>query len=74
MRIDLIRDEDVLVAVGKNRTEGNPTYYITNLLRYAYKELDTATILRKLKNMEKRGLVKRVESSYFKNNISWTVV
>lgn len=71
MRISLIDDKDVLNCVGK-LGNGEPTYYIRNLLSYTYKGLDTSSVLRKLKDMEKRGLVKRVKSPYFLNNISWT--
>ncbi|AGF89622.1 hypothetical protein SP038_00165, partial [Salmonella phage FSL SP-038] len=52
---------------------GGPTYYIRNLLSYLYKNLDTPSVLRKLKDMEKRGLVERVKSQHFLNNISWTL-
>jgi hypothetical protein len=72
MRIALIEDKHVLTCVGKMR-DGEPTYYIRNLLSYLYKDLDTPSVLRKLKDMEKRGLVKRVKSQHFLNNISWTV-
>lgn len=71
MRIALINDKDVLNCIGKMR-DGEPTYYIRNLLSYLYRDLDTPSVLRKLKDMEKRGLVKRVKSQHFLNNISWT--
>lgn len=71
MRISLIDDKDVLNCVGK-MSSGEPTYYIRNLLSYTYKNLDTPSVLRKLKDMEKRGLVRRVKSQHFLNNISWT--
>ncbi len=71
MRIALIDDKDVLDCVGK-MSPGEPTYYIRNLLSYTYKNLDTPSVLRKLKDMEKRGLVHRVKSHHFLNNISWT--
>lgn len=73
MEISLISDADVLDCVGKMRN-GEPTYYIRNLLSYKYHNLDTASVLRKLKDMEKRGLVKRTKSPHFLNNISWTSV
>ncbi len=69
MRIALIDDEDVIQAIGRI----DPTYYIRNKLSHKYPSLDTASLLRKLKDMEKRGLVKRVRSQYFLNNISWSV-
>lgn len=69
MRIALIADKDVLIVIGKD----DPTYYIANKLRFAYQGIDTPSVLRKLKDMEKRGLVKRVKSQHFLNNISWTV-
>uniref|UniRef100_A0AAU7E3B8 Uncharacterized protein n=1 Tax=Salmonella phage pJS4 TaxID=3141578 RepID=A0AAU7E3B8_9VIRU len=72
MRIALIEDKHVLACVGKMR-DGEPTYYIRNLLSYLYKNLDTPSVLRKLKDMEKRGLVERVKSQHFLNNISWTL-
>lgn len=72
MRIALIEDKHVLTCVGKMR-DGEPTYYIRNLLSYLYKDLDTPSVLRKLKDMEKRGLIARARSPYFKNNISWKV-
>ncbi|AGF88231.1 hypothetical protein N275_gp30 [Salmonella phage FSL SP-031] len=73
MRIALIEDKHVLACVGKMRDGGGPTYYIRNLLSYLYKNLDTPSVLRKLKDMEKRGLVERVKSQHFLNNISWTL-
>ena len=73
MRINLIQDNHVLNCVGKMRG-GEPTYYIRNLLSYQYKDLDTPSVLRKLKDMEKRGLVRRVKSQHFLNNISLTEV
>jgi DNA-binding MarR family transcriptional regulator len=72
MRIALIQDYDVLKCLGKMRN-GEPTYYVRNLLSYKYKGIDTPSVLRKLKDMEKRGLVKRVRSDFFLNNISWTL-
>lgn len=72
MRISLINDRDVLNCLGKMR-EGEPTYYIRNLLRHTYKGIDTPSVLRKLKDMENRGLVKRTKSQHFLSNISWTV-
>ena len=72
MKIALIDDNEVLKMVGKMRN-GEPTYYIRNLLSYTYPGIDTPSVLRKLKDMEKRGLVKRVKSHHFLNNISWTI-
>lgn len=72
MKIALIDDNEVLKVVGKMR-DGEPTYYIRNLLSYTYPGIDTPSVLRKLKDMEKRGLVKRVKSRHFLNNISWTI-
>lgn len=72
MRISLIDDKIVLNCLGKMQY-GEPTYYIRNLLSYTYRGIDTPSVLRKLKDMEKRGLVKRTKSQYFLNNISWTV-
>lgn len=71
MKISLIDDKCVLNAVGKMR-HGEPTYYIRNLLNYTYPGIDTPSVLRKLKDMEKRGLVRRVRGPNFLNNISWT--
>lgn len=68
MRISLIADADVLSVIGRE----DPTYYIANKLRFAYPGIDTPSVLRKLKDMEKRGLVKRVKSHHFLNNISWS--
>ena len=73
MKISLISDADVLDCVGKIRN-GEPTYYIRNILSYKYRNLDTASVLRKLKDMEKRGLVKRTKNQYLLNSISWTSV
>lgn len=72
MRIALIQDHDVLKCLGK-MSDGEPTYYVRNLLSYIYKGIDTPSVLRKLKDMEKRGLVERVNSKFFVNNISWTL-
>lgn len=68
MRIALIDDADVLTVLGN----ADPTYYIANKLRIAYPGLDTPSTLRKLKDMECRGLVKRVETHYFLSNIKWS--
>lgn len=65
MRIALIDDADVLTVLGN----ADPTYYIANKLRTAYPGLDTPSTLRKLKDMESRGLVKRVETHH---NIKWS--
>lgn len=73
MKISLISDADVLDCVGKIRN-GEPTYYIRNILSYKYRNLDTASVLRKLNDMEKRGLVKRTKNPYLLNSISWTSV
>lgn len=73
MRIALIDDDEVLKMVGKMR-DGEHTYYIRNLLCYTYPGIDTPSVLRKLKDMEKRGLVRRVKSHHFLNNISWSSV
>ena len=72
MKISLIDEEDVLKIVG-NMRDGEPTYYVRNLLSYTYPGIDTPSVLRKLKDMESRGLVKRVKSRHFLNNISWSV-
>lgn len=72
MRIALIEDKDVINCIGKMR-DGEPTYYIRNLLSYTYRGIDTPSVLRKLKDMEKRGIVKRVKSHHFLNNISWSL-
>lgn len=73
MRIALIEDKDVINVVG-NVQHGKPTDYIRSLLSYNYPTLDTASVRRKLKDMEARGLVKRVNSPVFLNNISWQVI
>lgn len=73
MRIALIDDSDVIKAVG-NVQHGKPTDYIRSLLSYRYQNLDTASLRRKLKDMERRGLVKRVNSPVFLNNISWQAI
>lgn len=73
MKIQLISDDDVMNCIGKMR-HGEPTYYIRNILKYTYPNLDTPSVLRKLKDMEKRGLVKRTKSPFLKNNITWTSV
>lgn len=72
MRIALIEDKDVINCIGKMR-DGEPTYYILNLLSYTYRGIDTPSVLRKLKDMEKRGIIKRVKSHHFLNNISWSL-
>lgn len=63
MRIALIDDTDVLTVLGN----ADPTYYIANKLR-----IDTPSTLRKLKDMERRGMVKRVKTHYFLSNIKWS--
>lgn len=67
MRIALIEDSIVLKVLGNL----DPTYYIRNKLLSYYPGLDTPSVLRKLKDMEKRGLITRSKSPYFLNNISW---
>lgn len=69
MRITLIDDKDVIAATNNV----DPTYHIRNKLLDKYPSLDTPSLLRKLKDMEKRRLVIRVKSRYFLNNISWSV-
>ena len=69
MRIALIEDSIVLKVLG----DFDPTYYIRNKLFPYYPGIDTTSVLRKLKDMEKRGLIARARSPYFKNNISWKV-
>lgn len=68
MRIALIDDADVLTVLGN----ADPTYHVANKLRTAYPGIDTPSTLRKLKDMESRGLVKRVETHYFHNNFKWS--
>lgn len=69
MRIALIEDDVVLRVIGNL----DPTYYIRNKLVHYYPGLDTPSVLRKLKDMEKRGLITRAKSPFFQNNISWNV-
>lgn len=71
MRIDLINDNHVLVVVGKRRS-GEPTFYIRSILLHLYPKLDAPSMLRKLKDMEKRGLIRRIKSEHFKHSITWT--
>lgn len=71
MKIKLIKDDDVTEVI-RDRTHGEPTYYLRNLLYDKYPGITTSCLLRKLKDMEKRGIVKRVKSPYFLNNISWS--
>lgn len=68
MRIALIDDADVLTVLGN----ADPTDYIASKLRTVYPSIDTPSTLRKLKDMERRGMVKRVETHYFLNNIKWS--
>lgn len=68
MRIALIDDADVLTVLGN----ADPTDYIASKLRTAYPSIDTPSTLRKLKDMERRGMVKRVKTHYFLNNIKWS--
>lgn len=73
MRIGLIDDKHVIECISPDKY-GDPTYHIRNKLcmRY-YPEVTTRNVLAKLKSMDSAGLVERVKSRFFRNNISWKV-
>lgn len=73
MRIAHIKDEHVLNVLGKGHF-GDPTYYIANKIRDNYPTIETGTMLRKMKDMESRGLVERVDSNLFKSMHKWNRV
>lgn len=55
-------DEEIIQVL---RDHGNcMTYVVTHWLRDKYKGIKTSYVLRRLKNLEALGAVKRVKSSY----------
>lgn len=64
-------DEEIL-AVLREHTGINPTYYIKNMLRSAHKGLETPFVLRRLKALEKAGKVERRPTNYA-TQICWNI-
>jgi hypothetical protein len=63
-QLDML-DAAIVVAMGA-RTSGIMTYVIRNILamEHGYARLETSTVLRRLKRMERAGEVERVATSY----------
>lgn len=61
-------DEQILEAMNKYR-QSNPTYVIRNILAGKefgrFDNLNTSHVLYRLKKLEKKGLVRRVKSSFY---------
>lgn len=70
MKIKDISDEVVLLAIGKSYY-GKATYHIRNIIDDEYAGIDTPSVLRKLKDMELRGLVERLNKPIYKRMIMW---
>lgn len=68
-------DDEVLEALGKQ--ERMMTYVVANCMRMNHKKhngtLETSSVLRSLKRMEKAGKVRRVKSVYARQ-ICWQAV
>lgn len=65
-----------ILDVMRGHGNGLMTYVVANMLRMAHRHhngtLDTPRVLRKLKDLEKRGMVERAKSSYARQ-ICWRV-
>lgn len=57
-------DTEIIGALNARRGMTMPTYYIKNVLRGAHAGLQTTWVLRRLKALEKAGLVRRTDSPY----------
>lgn len=68
------QDSDILAELKGAGRDGKPTYYIKNCLLSSGYEITTRQLRVRLKYLEDKGVVKRINSPFFKNNISWRVV
>jgi repressor of nif and glnA expression len=68
------QDSDIIAELQGVGRDGKPTYYIRNCLLWDGHEITTQQLRTRLKYLEEKGLVKRVKSPFFKNNISWGLV
>lgn len=65
------QDYDIVAQLQGAGKDGKPTYYLRNCLLYDGFEITTQQLRTRLKYLEEKGVVKRVNSPFFKNNISW---
>ncbi len=68
------QDSDIIAELQGVGSDGKPTYHIRNCLLWDGHEITTQQLRARLKYLEEKGLVKRVKSPFFKNNISWGLV
>ncbi len=73
MSIADVSDKEILEAVSGRGSHGCMTYVAANVVRRKHKDVSTPGILRRLKKLEKQGLVSRVRSCYAVQ-ICWAVV
>lgn len=59
-------DTEIVGMLATRRGCIAPTYYIKNMMRSNFPGVTTAWMLRRLKALEKVGMVKRVPSTYAK--------
>jgi DNA-binding HxlR family transcriptional regulator len=57
-------DTEIIGALASRQGCIAPTYYVKNLMRSQHPGLTTAWVLRRLKALEKAGLVKRAQTTY----------
>lgn len=68
------QDSDILSELQGAGRDGKPTYYLRNCLLLDGFEITTQQLRSRLKYLEKKGVVRRTKSPFFKNNISWGLV
>jgi hypothetical protein len=64
--------DDEILAVLREHTGINPTYYVKNVLKRVHKGLETPFVLRRLKALETAGKVVRRPSDYSRQ-ICWNI-
>lgn len=72
MSMSDVSDTQLLDVISSWGNHGCMTYVAANVLRRSGVQVDTASVLRRLKKLEEKGLVKRVKSSYV-TQICWAV-
>ena len=65
------QDSDIIAELNSAGRDGKPTYYLKNCLQFNGFEITTQQLRARLKYLEEKGVVRRVNSPFFKNNISW---
>ncbi|MAU44382.1 MAG: hypothetical protein CMP09_06030 [Yangia sp.] len=68
-------DQQILAAVAKHSRHGEMTYVVRNILAmdHGFRGLKTDFVRRRLKAMERAGLVKQVPSQHFATQLCWAV-